>query len=123
MTHYRGWEPLLAPSALIHGTALVVAPHPDDEVAGCGGMLIAHREAGQDVHVVVLTDGARGNPTGAGIHAKALAVQVGETRWSVIGSLNGGEVSHKLNREVVSPPDPWRAVHTSQVEVRMVRVL
>ena len=66
MTHYRDWEPLLPPSAVIHGTALVVAPHPDDEVAGCGGMIIAHRDAGEDVHVAVLTDGARGNPTGSG---------------------------------------------------------
>jgi cardiolipin synthase A/B len=28
-------------------------------------------------------------------------VRVGGETWSAIGSLNGGEVSHKLNREVV----------------------
>jgi phosphatidylserine/phosphatidylglycerophosphate/cardiolipin synthase-like enzyme len=28
-------------------------------------------------------------------------VRLGERRWSAVGSLNGGETSHKLNREVV----------------------
>lgn len=41
-----------------------------------------------------------GNPAGAGIHAKAAALAIGGERWLLVGSLNGGEVSHKLNREV-----------------------
>jgi len=41
-----------------------------------------------------------GNPAGAGIHAKAGALAVGNARWVLVGSLNGGEVSHKINREV-----------------------
>lgn len=44
---------------------------------------------------------AVGNPTGGGIHAKIALVKVGGETWSAVGSLNGGEVSHKLNREVV----------------------
>lgn len=42
-----------------------------------------------------------GNPTAGGIHAKLVLVRLGAQRWSAIGSLNGGETSHKLNREVV----------------------
>jgi phosphatidylserine/phosphatidylglycerophosphate/cardiolipin synthase-like enzyme len=42
-----------------------------------------------------------GNPTEGGIHAKLVLVRLGERRWSAVGSLNGGETSHKLNREVV----------------------
>jgi phosphatidylserine/phosphatidylglycerophosphate/cardiolipin synthase-like enzyme len=42
-----------------------------------------------------------GNPTGGGIHAKLLLARIGGERWSAVGSLNGGEVSAKLNREVV----------------------
>ncbi len=42
-----------------------------------------------------------GNPAGLGIHAKAGLIQIGAERWSMVGSLNGGEVSHKLNRETV----------------------
>jgi phosphatidylserine/phosphatidylglycerophosphate/cardiolipin synthase-like enzyme len=42
-----------------------------------------------------------GNPTAGGIHAKLVLIRLGEARWSAVGSLNGGETSHKLNREVV----------------------
>lgn len=42
-----------------------------------------------------------GNPTAGGIHAKVMLAYVNNERWTAIGSLNGGEVSHKLNREVV----------------------
>jgi len=42
-----------------------------------------------------------GNPTRGGIHAKLILLQIGDERWSAVGSLNGSEVSHKLNREVV----------------------
>jgi LmbE family N-acetylglucosaminyl deacetylase len=36
---------------------LVVAPHPDDETLGAGGLMQRVREAGGSVHVVYLTDG------------------------------------------------------------------
>lgn len=39
---------------------LVLAPHPDDEVFGCGGAIIRHVQAGCPVAVIVLTDGAYG---------------------------------------------------------------
>lgn len=42
---------------------LVLAPHPDDEVIGCGGVVARHLREGRRVHVVVATDGAAaGNP-------------------------------------------------------------
>ena len=44
--------------------------------------------------------GAVGNPTG-GIHAKWLLACVDGVTWAAVGSLNGGEISHKVNREVV----------------------
>jgi LmbE family N-acetylglucosaminyl deacetylase len=37
---------------------LVVAPHPDDESIGCGGLIAALRQQWLNVQVVVLTDGA-----------------------------------------------------------------
>jgi phosphatidylserine/phosphatidylglycerophosphate/cardiolipin synthase-like enzyme len=42
-----------------------------------------------------------GNPTGGGIHAKLLLVRIGSEQWTALGSLNGGEGSYKLNREVI----------------------
>src|SRR5258706_8010989 len=37
--------------------ALVLAPHPDDEVFGAGGLLAGWARSAQAVRVVVLTDG------------------------------------------------------------------
>ncbi len=47
------------------GGVLVFAPHPDDEVLGCGGTLALHAEQGDAVHVTVVFDGATGDVTGA----------------------------------------------------------
>lgn len=44
--------------ALTGGTGLVVvAPHPDDESLGCGGVMAAARARGQAVAVVIVSDG------------------------------------------------------------------
>ena len=37
---------------------LVVVAHPDDEVLGCGGSVAKWAEAGNEVHVVILAEGA-----------------------------------------------------------------
>ncbi len=42
----------------------------------------------------------RRNPTGQGIHNKMVLAQIGGQGWAVVGSLNGGEGSAKLNREM-----------------------
>lgn len=44
------------------GRAVVLAPHPDDEVLGCGGILAALGRAGVQVHVVAVTDGESSHP-------------------------------------------------------------
>lgn len=41
---------------------LVLAPHMDDEVIGCGGTVALHADAGADVTVAYLTDGRFGHP-------------------------------------------------------------
>jgi LmbE family N-acetylglucosaminyl deacetylase len=46
------------------GKVLVLAPHADDETIGCGGTLVLHARRGDEVKVVVLTDGAAGDRRG-----------------------------------------------------------
>ncbi|MBP6057752.1 MAG: PIG-L family deacetylase [Nitrosomonas sp.] len=41
-------------------SVLVFAPHPDDEVFGCGGAIMRHVEQGVPVRVIVISDGAHG---------------------------------------------------------------
>ena len=46
------------------GRVLCFVPHPDDDVLGLGGTLCLHRRQGDPVRVVVLYDGAAGDPHG-----------------------------------------------------------
>jgi len=50
------------PYVLAPGGALVIAPHPDDETLGCGGLLAAKVRAGHEVRVVFVTDGSGSHP-------------------------------------------------------------
>lgn len=40
---------------------LVLSPHPDDDVIGCGGTLYRYRLTGAEIAVVYMTDGRKGN--------------------------------------------------------------
>jgi len=62
------------------GRALVLAPHSDDETLGCGGTLARLRQAGWQVKVVVVTDGAKGDPEGFLGQEDIAGVRQGETR-------------------------------------------
>ena len=37
---------------------LVIAAHPDDEILGCVATIAKHTKAGDEVHVVILAEGA-----------------------------------------------------------------
>ncbi len=54
--------PYTATTTLPEGSVLVLAPHPDDEVFGCGGAIMQHIKQGQTVHVFVMTDGQAAMP-------------------------------------------------------------
>jgi LmbE family N-acetylglucosaminyl deacetylase len=57
MTEERDLVPYGTEGVLPATRVLVLAPHPDDEVFGCGGCARLHVIAGAQVDVVVLTDG------------------------------------------------------------------
>ena len=41
---------------------LVISPHADDEILGCGGYLASQRDMGAELHIVYATIGIKGNP-------------------------------------------------------------
>ena len=61
---------------------LVIAPHPDDEVLGCGGVMARHVERGDAVHVVVV---GRGIPEKFSDEAVALSRQELDAAHRVLG--------------------------------------
>lgn len=66
------------------GPILIVAPHPDDETLGCGGLIAACAAAGVRVHVAILTDGARSHFGSAGWTPRRLAAhRAVETRRAI----------------------------------------
>jgi LmbE family N-acetylglucosaminyl deacetylase len=44
------------------GSVIVVAPHADDEVLGCGATIAKHVSRGDSVRVIVMTDASQGAP-------------------------------------------------------------
>lgn len=62
------------------GATLIVAPHPDDETLGCGGLLALLSEAGQAVRVLVISDGTLSHPNSSRYPAPRLqALRESET--------------------------------------------
>ncbi len=62
---HRGWRTLPEGNlndVIGNGTCLILAPHPDDESLGCGGLIATCVAAGRTPLVVVLTDGAGSHP-------------------------------------------------------------
>lgn len=47
----------LDPATLPHRRVLAVAPHPDDETLGCGGLLMRLGELGAAIQILFVTDG------------------------------------------------------------------
>lgn len=50
---------------------LIVAPHPDDEIIGCGGLIAKIKEAGGKVYVLFLTVGDTKDFSGNGFSSKS----------------------------------------------------
>ena len=63
------------------GGALILAPHPDDESIGCGGLIAAAAAAGREVEIIVLSDGTASHPGSAAYPPPRLkALREAETR-------------------------------------------
>jgi LmbE family N-acetylglucosaminyl deacetylase len=80
--------PLRKITAIAAGSALVVAPHPDDETLGCGGAIALLRSLNCAVQVLVISDGTMSHPNSVKYPATVLrALREAETRsaLSILG--------------------------------------
>lgn len=85
-TDERAWLPFLealAPARLdlppAPAAAVVVAPHPDDEILGVGGLLALLVAAGTRVEVLAVTDGEASHPGGSVSSRELARLRVAET--------------------------------------------
>ena len=79
----RAWNdlPLVGLDEMLQGRVpLILAPHPDDESIGCGGLIAQLCAAGTPPHVVILTDGCHSHPNSKDASAGAAAPSPGRTR-------------------------------------------
>lgn len=66
---------------------LIIAAHPDDEVLGCGGTIALHRDAGDEVTVVIATrgrtaeDSSNGQPQFVGTSGAMAVLGVNDFRF------------------------------------------
>lgn len=99
MPLYRPWPPLFSAYDLVKGPLLIVAPHPDDEVIGAGGLALAHTDRSARVVAAIVTDGAAGDFRGQGGDAYAAlrraesteaAARLGGTEARFLGFPDGG---------------------------------
>lgn len=67
-------------------SVLVFAPHPDDEVFGCGGVLAQHVKAGHRVQIILLTAGGYGSPDGAASDYAKTRLKESETAARILGN-------------------------------------
>ena len=70
-------------AATVGRSCLILAPHPDDETLGCGGLALLKRAAGTRVDVIIATDGGATHPDTPARslgRADVVALRAAETR-------------------------------------------
>ena len=69
------------------GPVLVVAPHPDDESLGCGGLIATCCARGREVHVLIVTDGSGSHPRSRAFPPPRLAALRADEARQAVGAL------------------------------------
>ena len=86
---------------------LVIAPHPDDEALGCGGLIAALASRGGQARVVFVTDGGASHPTSPTWSRTRLAARrEKEAEDSVrrLGLAEGDAIFMRLPDAAMPPP-------------------
>ena len=86
---------------------LVLAPHPDDEVIGCGGLVALHLRDGRQVRAVIVTDGA----------------EAGDAKIREEESRRGLRILGNVETEFLHFPDRCLADESEALETRLRDIL
>lgn len=84
---------------------LVIAPHPDDEVLGCGGSIINHLAAGRRVGIAFLTSGEQAGSALSPQEVGVLREREARTAADILGVPAGELEFLRLGDGGVSPAD------------------
>lgn len=98
---------------------VVVAPHPDDEILACGGLMALHARRGGHCLVVAVTDGEASHGESLGWQAR----QLGETRRAetVCGLARLGCAETEVHR--LGLPDSQVASHFETLQSELSQIL
>jgi LmbE family N-acetylglucosaminyl deacetylase len=109
------------------GPVLVVAPHPDDEIIGCGGAIALHTRRGDPVHVALVSGGEAGGDADTRMSESRKAVaRLGSTEVTCLGAVDGAvaddpgvaarirRVAERVQPVVVYAPSPFE-MHADHV--------
>ncbi len=91
---------------------MLLAPHPDDEVLGCGGLAALTIRAGGTVHPFILTDGGAGNFSGFASAADYVRIRRNE-------SLRAAEILGTNAPEFFDFPDRSLPGRFAELEARL----
>ena len=97
---WRGWPgvdalPVIAPEILVPKgyRAVVVAPHPDDESLGVGGLISRLAMLKRSILLIAATDGTTSRPGyGGGVPGRAVEARTLET-WRAVQRLGAGRTT------------------------------
>jgi LmbE family N-acetylglucosaminyl deacetylase/SAM-dependent methyltransferase len=101
-----------------HDRVLVVAPHPDDETLGAGGLIATAADAGLPVHVVLVSRGEGSHPDSPTTTAADLAVRRAEEFRVALLALHPAVTS-----SVLDVPDGGLREHAEALAVALTEQL
>lgn len=87
------------------GGVVVLAPHPDDESLGCGGLLSAAAAAGRRTAVIAITDGRKSHPSSPSVDAEALAKLRAKEMHAAVATLHPSIALHALGFHDCDAPE------------------
>jgi LmbE family N-acetylglucosaminyl deacetylase/GT2 family glycosyltransferase len=112
---WKDFPPLLDPQTLPR-RVLVLAPHPDDEVLGCGGMLAFHAARGDEVRLVFLTGGGSPREEEAARAARSLGLDAPRVHGFADGELAAEEELASCIAREIAEFDPELVYAPSPLE-------